>query len=84
MSTGEIITLIICIWILTHIFYLLVLYIEMDSNLPLFFTPKDLYQHSKMNAIGCLILYLLLMGLVPIFTVTGIIKWLFTVGRDKK
>lgn len=81
MNAGEIIIPIIGGGVLLHIFYPVVLYIVMDSELPLFFTPKDLYQHSKMNAIGCLVLYILFIGLVPIFTVGGIIKWLFTVGR---
>lgn len=81
MSASEIITLIICGWMLLHIFYFAVLYLVMDSELPMFFTPKDLYQHSKINALGCLVLYILFIGLIPIFTIGGIIKWLFTVGR---
>lgn len=81
MSDREIITLIMCGWILLHIFYVVLVYIVTDGEFPVFFTPKDLYQHSKINIVGCLVLYILFISLIPIFTIGGVIKWLFTVGR---
>lgn len=84
MNTVEIIMAIIGLYVCLHALFVLFyiyFYSYSDTDFPIFFTPEDLYQHSKMNAVGCLIIYLLLIALIPIFTLGGIIKWLFTVGR---
>lgn len=80
MNPVDIIMTIICLYLCLHALFVL-LYFYSDTALPVFFTPEELYQHSKMNIVGCLIVYLLFIILIPVFTIGGIIKWLFTVGR---
>ena len=89
MNMGEIIVIVIfvsvCLHVLRVVEYMPVLPEETISDLPLFFTPKDLWCNTKLNILGCLIVYLLLLVLVPLFTIGGMlyksIKWVFTVGR---
>lgn len=83
MQTGEIIGLILlllsCILIL-HFISAFILYMII-GNLPLFYTPKDIYKKTKMNWFGCIVIYILLFPIGFVYEIGGFLKWLFTVGR---
>lgn len=44
-------------------------------------SPATLHKMTKMNWVGCIIYWILGLALAPIFTITGIFAWLFTIGR---
>ena len=44
-------------------------------------SPATLHKMTKMNWVGCIIYWILGLALAPLFTITGIFAWLFTVGR---
>ena len=53
-----------------------------DVDFPYFYTPATLYKYSNMNWFGCVVVYILLLPFGFVFELGGIIRWLFTYGRE--
>lgn len=47
-----------------------------------YFMPKELYNSTKMNIVGCYIISFITFVFNPIFCVPMTIYWLFHIGRE--
>lgn len=65
---------------ISHFISAFILYM-INENLPLLYTPKDIYKRTEMNWFGCIIIYILLFPIGFVYEIGGFLKWLFTVGR---
>ena len=52
-----------------------------DFDFPLLFTPMDIYYYKRMNIVGSIITWILLLPFCSMFELLGILKYLFTLGR---
>ena len=48
----------------------------------IYFMPKELYNSTKMNIVGCYINSLIIFILNPIYCIPMTIYWLFHIGRE--
>lgn len=65
---------------LLHVLYVIWFADEFSGDPPLI-SPATLHRVTRMNWTGCIIYWTLGLALAPLFTITGIFAWLFTVGR---
>ena len=77
MQTGEIIGLIIAILIFELITHLGI----SDFLDQIFYTPLSIYNESRMNWFGAIVVYILIFPFSFILGIGGFLRWLFTVGR---
>lgn len=66
--------------LLLHLIYVSWFLNKIPSDFPLI-SPATLHKMTHMNWVGCIIYWILGLALAPLFTITGIFAWLFTVGR---
>lgn len=64
----------------SHFISAFILY-GIDENLPLLYTPKDIYKRTEMNWFGCIVIYILLFPIGFVYEIGGFLRWLFTIGR---
>ena len=65
---------------ISHFICAFILYM-INENLPLFYTPNDIYRKTEMNWFGCIVIYVLLFPIGFVYEIGGFLRWLFTVGR---
>lgn len=54
-----------------------------DEGEPIFcWFPTELYERTKMNVLGCIVSYILLLFINPIGCLGNLIYWITHVGRD--
>ena len=84
MTNQEIFVIIILSMLIVagmHLIYLSWLFCRMETDADLLIPPATLHRLTKMNWVGCIIYWIIGIPLAPLFTITGIFAWLFTVGR---
>ena len=77
MQTGEIIGIIVGVLLLELITHLCISAL-LDQ---IFYTPLSIYNESRMNWFGVIIVYILIFPFSFIFGIGGFLRWLFTVRR---
>jgi len=83
MAVNEIIliVLICCAFsVLLHFVYVSWFFDKLNKYAYMI-SPATLHKMTRMNWVGCIIYWILGLALAPLFTITGIFAWLFTVGR---
>ena len=55
-----------------------------SEKFPLLYTPGSLYKYTKMNWVGCIMTWLILLPFTFALELGGVIKWLFTAGRKSE
>lgn len=45
-------------------------------------TPKEIYECNDMNMFACVVLFLIMLVLNPIFYIAQFLYWVFHVGKD--
>lgn len=84
MTNQEIVVIIIfsiLIAVGTHLIYVSWFLCQVEAEGDLLISPATLHRLTKMNWVGCIIYWVIGIPLAPLFTITGIFAWLFTVGR---
>lgn len=46
-------------------------------------TPRQIYEYSYMNIFGCVILFIVLLILDPLFFLARFIYWIFHIGKKR-
>lgn len=46
--------------------------------------PSELYKYTKMNIVGCIICWFVILIFAPVCALGGLIRRLFTIGRKTK
>lgn len=45
-------------------------------------TPKEIYECNDMNMFACIVLFLIMLVLNPLFYIAQFLYWVFHVGKD--
>lgn len=61
--------------------YMFMSTIDLSDDIPL--TPKQIYDSSEMNMFGCIVVFLFMLVINPLYYIVYFIYWLFHAGREE-
>lgn len=73
------------LFLLIYLVFIVVMFLSTINDFDcIAITPKQIYEFHDLNMFGCVVLFIFLLVLNPLFYAAHFLYWIFHVGRKRK